>query len=135
METAGKQGARRECAGAKAPTKVEARNLTLRESPSPPGHDGARQTLSELRRMIDADWHRIRKNLCASRRIADERRSLKRNHALNSLHHRRRAMAGAMMASAIFLGIRVLMLRRFLMPRCGVRIEFITVAAQRKQGD
>ncbi len=32
-----------------------------REASFPPGHDGARQALRDLRRMIDPEWDRIRR--------------------------------------------------------------------------
>ena len=53
----------RTCGHEKPRRNVGAKNLTLRDSPPPSGRDDARQALSELRRIVDAARHRIRRKL------------------------------------------------------------------------
>ena len=60
---AGKARTRREGAGVKDPTKVGTRSLTREKRRCPPRHEGARQALSELRRMINPDGECIRRRV------------------------------------------------------------------------
>ncbi len=100
------------------------------EAAVPPGHDGARQALSELRRMIDPERDRFGDLLPARHDVADKRRDLKRHRAIKARHHHRRTVASAFMAAALFLGARVLMLEAILMAQHRVRIDLMSVAAQ-----
>lgn len=45
-------------------------NTDAAEAAVPSGHDGARQALSDLRRMIDPEWDRIRRELIGLRQKA-----------------------------------------------------------------
>ena len=75
--------------GHKNPDESRGTKSDATEAVVPSGHDGARQALSELRRMIDPHWHRFGSILSRRHDVAHTRRNLKPNHAITAYHHTR----------------------------------------------
>ncbi len=106
----------------------------------PPRHDGARQALSELRRILNADWHCIRRNLVRrNNKIALHQRYCSHTHRFEQdrCHH---LMTSTLTTIAVCRGLLIRGSLAMLdlgcrLVRAAIAKEIDTVPCQNEQGD
>ena len=134
------EGAARDARTRKTPTTVGVKKPDAACTATPQGHGDARQALSELGRNVDADWHRIRRELIGVRH--EIRRDENRMGQPNRL---RRERSSDLVANALtsIATARRLIIRRglsmfhlpLLLTRTAIIKKIEAVSRQNEQGD
>ena len=124
----------------KTPTTVGVKKPDAKKLAAPRGHGDARQALSELRRIVDAERHRIRRKLIRVRH--EIRRDENRMNQLNRVRSERSRDLVANALTAVAIAGRLILRRglalfhlSLLLLGAAIVKKIETVSRQNEQGD